>query len=832
MDPVTAVALAGNILQFIQFVGGLLDNTRKLHASATSTSCMNNHFQDICGTLITFNMQLQRTSVSSTEQGDKLSKHAKPLAECAAACRRECEDLLRIMNQLQAIATKGPRYWNSFRAALAEVWKQNEIEDLRSRIADRQRQMTLLLCAASNESIRILEHRIWSLHIDSRLDSIIDDIRSLKDRVKEQDQNKPATTDYVSSICAGVSKLSLETRVFEKEVEILASLNYSDRTARYENIPEAHIATFKWSLRETKETEAKYGKLRRWLEADDALFWVSGKPGSGKSTFMKWITDRDETKTCLAAWAGKHELLMVSHYFTIYGTPMQRSLEGLLRSLVFGILVQKPMLIPKLLVNRWKRSREQPRWTQYELEGVLRLFGTETESLPSKICCFIDGLDEFEGDHLDICQTLKQLSQSPFIKVCVSRRPWNVFEDALGDKPDSKLYIHELTRGDILNYTKSRLQEHVRWNSLQEEAGYASSQSLINEVVAKSNGVFLWVTLVVHLLREGLSNDDGLFDLQRRLFSFPSDLKAFFKHIVRTVDPFYNERMSETLSLALEAQQPLRLEIYSLHDLEYLDENYVFKEPADLMATDPAALNKFFGSVSRRLNGRCKGLLERNGYRMQFLHRTVYDFLRTAEMSEFLRDQTRNGYSPSLSLLKAYLACTKRSAFVCGKLGKRVKPISQISSFVIRLREGLQYARLAETRGESSTALTAALLDNMEHSITRMLSRGQIEMTDPSFARDIFRQSVLEAGVGGYVSSKLTVDPEFFTCHYADRFQSPLYLVLSPSCKLTTEYQHWILNELLKGGHDPQQFSSDPQAIHNDSPLAFFFAQCVSGYTP
>ncbi|KAI0428870.1 hypothetical protein F5Y09DRAFT_332281 [Xylaria sp. FL1042] len=453
-----------------------------------------------------------------------------------------------------------------------------------------------------------------------------------------------------------------KTQVFEKEAQILASLNYSDRTARHEKVPDAHIKTFKWSLWKTGETGAKYSKLRRWLSTDDALFWVSGNPGSGKSTLMKSIADSDETKKHLAAWAGKHELLIASHYFTIYGTPIQRSLEGLLRSLVFCILVQKPTLIPKLLVNRWERSWEQSRWTQSELEAVLRLLGADTESFPSKMCYFIDGLDEFEGDHLDICRTFKQLSQSPFIKVCVSSRPWNVFEDALGGKPDSKLYMNELTHGDIRKYTES------------QEAGYASSQHLIDEVVTKSNGVFLWVTLVVRLLREGLTNDDSLFDLQRRLSSFPTDLHEFFKHIIWTVDPFYNERVAATLLLALEAQQPLCLEIYSLFDLEYGDENYAFKEPADLITLDLLALNKLFSSVSQRINGRCKGLLERSGNHMEFLHRTVYDFLHTDEMSKFLRDQTRNNYNPSLSILKAFFVWIKRSTFACGKLGRRDDP--------------------------------------------------------------------------------------------------------------------------------------------------------------
>lgn len=113
-------------------------------------------------------------------------------------------------------------------------------------------------------------------------------------------------------------------------------------------------------LRKTAETEAEYGKIRRWLNADDALFWVAGKPELAKSTFMKSIAGSNETNKCLAARAGKRDLLVISRYFAIHGTPIQRSLGGLLLSLVFDILVQEPMLIPKLLVDRWERSGEQP----------------------------------------------------------------------------------------------------------------------------------------------------------------------------------------------------------------------------------------------------------------------------------------------------------------------------------------------------------------------------------------------------------------------------------------------------------------------------------------
>ncbi|KAI1324667.1 hypothetical protein F5Y16DRAFT_402233 [Xylariaceae sp. FL0255] len=797
MDPLTAVGLAGNIFQFISFVGDLLNNTRKLYASATGTSSANDHFQDICGTLIKFNEDLRQPPSGA----DQLSKYGKALAQCAAACKQECEDLLRIMNKLRTIATTGPRYWNSFRAALTEVWKHDDIEDLRSRIADCQRQMNLLLCAASNESIQKLESHvrdlgrgIWNLHTDSRMDKVLHEIRHLNMRVQSYEnggwQDTASGAKSGRNICKDFSRLSLETQIFEKEAQILATLNYSDRTVRHDKIPDAHDKTFKWGLQQSK---VKYSKLRNWLTTDEALFWVSGKPGSGNSTFMKSIADNEETKRCLEAWAGKHQLIVVSHYFTIYGTSIQRSLEGLLRSLAFGILSMKPALIKRLLVDRWDKASERAPWTQSELETLLRRLGTEIDGLPSKLCYFIDGLDEFDGDHLDICQTLRRMSQSPFIKVCVSSRPWNVFEDGLGDKPNSKLYMHELTQGDIHNYTETRLQEHVRWNVLQEEAGIASSRSLIDEIVSKSNGVFLWVTLVVDQLREGLTNDDSLFDLRRRLDSFPSDLEEFFKHILKTVDPFYNERMAATLSIALEALEPLSLEVYSFHDLEYANEDYASAEPEDLITTDLAGLNKLFNSVSRRINGRCKGLLERNGDRMEFLHRTVYDFLRTSEMSKFLKDQAKSSHNPSLSILMAFVAWIKRSKFACTKFKD---PLSQINSFVERLRQSLPYARLADIQGASSAALVAELLDNLEQSITRMLSRGQIEMVDSWRAIPIFRRLVLEAGVGGYIRRKLSADPDFLTDHQAGELQTIVFLVCNPSCKLTLEDRNWVLDKL------------------------------------
>ncbi|KAH8178383.1 NACHT nucleoside triphosphatase [Sarocladium implicatum] len=812
MDPITAVALSGNILQFLQFTGGLLNSAGKLHASSNGTSDANDHLHDICSKLTAFTPKLhcpQQQQPADTEGlQNNTSQHSVQLSECATACQGLCGELLKILEKLKAVGTRGSRHWGSFHAALLEVWHNDNIESLRRRITDYQGQMTLILSAVANESIALLDYRIrdvakgiWNLQSDSRLSSVLVEIRSLQDQLNSQTQGPLISSNHVSTICDGFSKLSLEAQSIEGEAQVLRSLNYTERTARQENIPIAHEGTFLWSFEPSSAPgdgydQAQYGKLKKWLHSSEALFWVSGKPGSGKSTFMKYIAGHRQTKRCLQTWAGSQHLLIASHFFTAYGSPIQRSLEGLLRSLAFSILVQKPELISGLLRHRWKQSSEDSRmpaepWTQHELENLLRCLGQEVEHMPRKVCFFIDGLDEYDGDHIDICQTLKQFAQSPSIKVCVSSRPWNVFEDALGGKADAKVYMHQLTNMDIRNYTKSRLEAHPRYGALQTERRDAISSALIDEVVDKSHGVFLWVVLVLHQLREGLTNDDTLMDLRRRLLVFPDDLDAFFNYIVDSVDPFYKRKMACTLSIALEAEEPLPLEIYYFRDMELDNEGYALEEATDAMPEGPD-LEEFHDTIARRMNGRCKGLMERSREHMVFLHRTVYDFLRTKKMSEFLEKESEMTCIPHLSIFRAYIAWIKRSHSYRDQ---------QQSA------KGFRYARFAEQHDEVSAAQATTLLDSMEQSLNQ--DHG-VRNSISAFIAEL-RRLILEAGLWGYIRTTLTTKPRYFfgLRPYDSKF--PFYLVLLPEEQISPGDQLWILKTLLS-----QVPLANPNASYDD----------------
>lgn len=283
------------------------------------------------------------------------------------------------------------------------------------------------------------------------------DTRSeLAQRIEELYKQEPVDSEQTRSLGNDLSRLSLNARDYEQECLIMDSLYHKELPLRYENIAVAHRTTFGWWLSEKANDAGQFASLRHWLTGPNNLFWVSGKPGSGKSTFLKFIADHEITRKCLQQWAGSRKLLIATHYFTIYGTPIQRSLEGLLRSLLQDIFRGQPNLIPQLLPSRWHLKSEQPIWTMRELQDVVQLVADETNA-PVNTCIFIDGLDEYMGDHWDICQTLIKLSQAPFMKICVSSRPWNVFKDALEGFSDSVLYMHELTYSDIYNYTGDML---------------------------------------------------------------------------------------------------------------------------------------------------------------------------------------------------------------------------------------------------------------------------------------------------------------------------------------------------------------------------------------
>ncbi|OOF97361.1 hypothetical protein ASPCADRAFT_44701, partial [Aspergillus carbonarius ITEM 5010] len=427
-------------------------------------------------------------------------------------------------------------------------------------------------------------------------------------------------------------KLAIQTR-------LLDSLSYRSIQERQSQIRESHAKTFEWvfSVQHPSSASAQC-LLHEWLKDGSGIFWVSGKAGSGKSTLMKFLCTHKLSRTALRSWAGGKQLITARFFFWNAGTTLQKSQEGLLRSILHEVLQKHPNLIEEVFpsewhgdIGKWMNSTSTSLWSRSQLiDACYRL--ARQDIISSKFCFFIDGLDEYHGDHAELIDLLCNLvDRNKNVKLCLSSRPWNVFQAAFGEKVYPYLLLEDLTRNDIFLYVQTKLGGHATYRRFIREE-HAQECDLVHEVVSKANGVFLWVYLVVRSLQRGLENEDRLPDLQRRLRTLPTDLEDYFRHMLNNVDSAYRVEAAKCFDIALQSKRALSLLTYS-----FLDED----DPVRLALASPikpltaSDLKSRCRAMSKRLNARCQDLLEITTlYRVDFLHRTVRDFLEADEMRE------------------------------------------------------------------------------------------------------------------------------------------------------------------------------------------------------
>lgn len=96
-------------------------------------------------------------------------------------------------------------------------------------------------------------------------------------------------------------------------------------------------------------------------------------------------------------------------------------------------------------------------------DTIKRLAQNGDGTTQARLCLFVDGLDEFEGDHALVCKLLSSLASLPHIKVCLSSRPLNIFRDEFGSDEQRQLAVHHLTRRDMEQFVNDHLVSHRNW---------------------------------------------------------------------------------------------------------------------------------------------------------------------------------------------------------------------------------------------------------------------------------------------------------------------------------------------------------------------------------
>ena len=523
--------------------------------------------------------------------------------------------------------------------------------------------MSALRLAVSRLSEKIdRERRTSVVGIDQTQIEILQALKQLTTRRASEADLRDISTKFTN--------MTIQEQCLEAEQAILDLLFFPRIEERHEWIPTAHHRTFNWIFDQSGNVELHWSNLNYWFQSGDGLYWVCGKAGSGKSTLMKYICHDTSTMDRLRIWASGANLVTASCYFWNPGTTMQKSHIGLLQSLLYEIMAKHRDLMPLLFPRRW-RSYERyglshHPLTMSELKEAMAILKRQDQA-SVKICLFIDGLDEYEGDHKSIVAFLQELVLAPNFKICVSSRPLIVFKDAFDRMP--KLKVEDMTRKDITAYVDGMFHENPRYIRLLESEP-ERAPSLILEIVNKASGVFFWVFLVVRSLLEGLSSGDRIIDLQKRVQGLPGDLEEYFAYMLGGLDSLYISQATQFFRYVLESKLPIPLLTFSFLDEE--DQDSILYSP--IKPFEMKMVMSRCEEAERRIASRCKGLLEvyhreatnpnladyhddkaQKVRHVGFLHRTVKDFLEISSVqSQFVAQDTED-FGAANVILKAVL---------------------------------------------------------------------------------------------------------------------------------------------------------------------------------
>jgi hypothetical protein len=690
LDPFTSIGLAGNIFQFVDFAGNVLSGAQNIYNSENNATDANQELEDVAKHLIRLARRAkgswsdsnshftQSSHDSTTAETDPIEQHDSANAESET----ESKTLIRLSTQCENVASKllkaldGLKITNnkhravcSLKQAFLVVWKQDEIDDLLKRLDAIK---TELHSCISERRQRVVEERLRELlAANAKLNAKrSEEIKALHSAFENGfEELRRGNAEVYKQVWLQLILASEKGTDYSKEQLVLKLLYFPTMFHRQDAISEEHAQTFQWIFNNQQERDTQPAvAFTEWLANDNRLYWVSGKPGSGKSTLMKFIAFHPSTYQYLKQWAHGDKLVVASFYFWAAARdPLQKSASGLLRSILFQILQWYPELIQTALPLMWK-SNNGSEWSflhvSESVPALLEAFRRVHHRLNSrkvKFCFFLDGLDEFHGQPRDIIELVNIFKQSENLKACVSSRPWNEFESSFGAPNPWKLHIHELTRNDIKLYVEDTLAKNADFKALQ--TADEKCPDLVADIVNAAQGVFLWVFLVVRSLLDGLTNADRVSDLMKRFNEMPRSLDEFFKKMLVDIEERYRQQSAFSFMVALEAVQQLPLIVYWFLDVQ--DPDYLANIRLQTLPTrTTSARNK---QIKKRINARCKGLLqivrqERRSadpmwsHAVGFLHRTVRDFFYSPDIQQWLQEWSADLPNTSLEICKAIVA--------------------------------------------------------------------------------------------------------------------------------------------------------------------------------
>ncbi|KAL8885000.1 MAG: hypothetical protein Q9215_007073 [Flavoplaca cf. flavocitrina] len=664
-DPASAFSLAVGVVQVVDVSFRALSACREIHKDGSITRHRDS--REITQQLLETIQLLENCHINVSASA---AKHNNDVVDVSKRCSETATEILTELNKLQRDPKGGFR--DSLAKGLRSLRKKQFLAETQAKL-DSYREI-LNMCILS----KLDYHALQQSDFYNKLNQKVQDLAVALSEGRNTYEQVLATHNI--DIKAHIDRRFNDKADKEAKLrywqQFKDSLFYTEINARQDNIASSHEGTCRWIFGPAQagnETESEgtdsdttsqdsdveeirdqpWSNFKDWLEGDsNDPYWLSGKPGSGKSTLMKYISTE----------------------FRSY---------CLLRSLLLQIAEQQPEMIA-VMSNQYRSTQSGPgepygsssihTWTEQRLDDALQNF-LRAKPLSMRICVFIDGLDEFVGDEDRLIDTIHVLSHASGTKICASSRPEQIFRQGFAASPQLKL--QDLNYPDIRKATVERLLPALKAHLPCAEW---ELDHLVNDVVQKSQGIFLWAGLMTKDLKRGARNADRFEELVQRLERTPDTIDGLYEHMLGRLDKHYlrdaaryfhhllmfqatfnqHERSSEVLPPSILGftcieenvlghrlyQNPNSVQILKLQDACLRTETRILTRCAGLVEIDEHATHRLpFSKVKNNSYPSCEGnsklvfcskLAEEGiaGFvrEVRFIHKSAADFLKNQKI--------------------------------------------------------------------------------------------------------------------------------------------------------------------------------------------------------
>jgi len=131
LDPITALGVAGNIVQFIDFGLKATSKAREIHRNDKGMTVEHADLQLVTKDLVALSAQLYATV--------GLSGQTEALEELCGKCAKTSIELLSALQTFTVTGAKSK--WKSTRKALKSLWGREKVEEIKKRLLEFREQL-------------------------------------------------------------------------------------------------------------------------------------------------------------------------------------------------------------------------------------------------------------------------------------------------------------------------------------------------------------------------------------------------------------------------------------------------------------------------------------------------------------------------------------------------------------------------------------------------------------------------------------------------------------------------------------------------------------------